>query len=108
MLIAAYGGRCAVTGCDAVEALEAAHIVPYRGPETNHVTNGILLRSDLHTLFDLGMVAIDTTTMTLVLDSRIANSSYMELSGTLIRVPHIVAEHPSDALLDYHRLWSGL
>ena len=108
MLIAAYGGRCAVTGCDAVEALEAAHIVPYRGPETNHVTNGILLRSDLHTLFDLGMVAIDTTTMTLVLDSRIANSSYMELSGTLIRVPNIVAEHPSDALLDYHRLWSGL
>ena len=108
MLIAAYGGRCAVTGCDAVEALEAAHIVPYRGPETNHVTNGILLRSDLHTLFDLGMVAIDTTTMTLGLDSRIANSSYMELSGTLIRAPNIVAEHPSDALLDYHRLWSGL
>ena len=97
-----------MTGCDAVKAQEDAHIVPYRGPETNHVTNGILLRSDRHTLFDLGMVAIDTTIMTLMLDSRIANSSYMEFSGTFIRVHDIVAEHPSDALLDYHRLWSGL
>lgn len=42
-LIKAYGGKCAVTDCDAEEALEAAHIVPYQGPETNHVTNGLLL-----------------------------------------------------------------
>jgi hypothetical protein len=39
-LLAAYDGRCAITGCDAVEALEAAHIVPYRGVDTNSVQNG--------------------------------------------------------------------
>jgi putative restriction endonuclease len=53
-LIDAYGGRCSITGCDAVEALEAAHISPYKGDHTNDVTNGLLLRADLHTLFDLG------------------------------------------------------
>lgn len=53
-LLVAYEGRCAITGCDAIEALEAAHIVPYLGTETNHVQNGLLLRADIHTLFDLG------------------------------------------------------
>ena len=107
-LIEAYGARCAVTDCDAVEALEAAHIVPYWGPETNHVTNGLLLRSDLHTLFDLGMVAIDATSMILVLGPELAESSYEGLSGARIRVPDSAAEHPNKTALDYHRLWSGL
>lgn len=34
-LIDAYQGRCAITGCDAVEALEAAHIIPHQGDQTN-------------------------------------------------------------------------
>src|SRR5205823_2979542 len=55
-LIEAYGGRCAMTGCDILEVLEAAHIVPYRGPSTNAVSNGLLLRADIHTLFDLGLI----------------------------------------------------
>ena len=33
--------------------------VPYKGEETNHVQNGILLRGDIHTLFDCGLIAID-------------------------------------------------
>ena len=51
-LIGAYAGRCAITGCSVLDILEAAHITPYLGPDTNHVTNGLLLRADLHTLFD--------------------------------------------------------
>src|SRR2546425_2776567 len=42
-LLAAYGGRCAVSGCDAAEVLEAAHVVPYRGPGTNQVWSGFEL-----------------------------------------------------------------
>jgi hypothetical protein len=42
-LLEAYQGRCAVTGCDAAAALEAAHLRPYRGPDSNSVTNGLLL-----------------------------------------------------------------
>lgn len=42
-LIEAYEGRCAVTGCDVLDVLEAAHITPYLGPETNHVTKSPLI-----------------------------------------------------------------
>lgn len=55
-LLKAYDSKCAVTGCAITAILEAAHIVPYRGAETNNVTNGLLLRSDIHTLFDLGLI----------------------------------------------------
>ncbi len=48
----AYGGRCAVTNCDIEDVLEAAHISPYNGPSTDQVYNGLLLRTDIHTLFD--------------------------------------------------------
>ena len=65
-LLSAYSGRCAITGCDVAAVLDAAHIVSYRGPETNHPANGLLLRTDLHTLFDLRMVAVDVDTMTLL------------------------------------------
>lgn len=107
-LIKAYEGRCAVTGCDAEAALEAAHIVPFQGSETNHVTNGLLLRADLHCLFDLGLVAIDTGTMTLLLGSGLLESSYKELADKHIRLPHRRIEHPSKSALDYHRSWTGL
>lgn len=62
-LLDAYSNTCAVTGCDAVEALEAAHITPYLGEETNHPQNGLLLRADIHSLFDLGLISIDPETL---------------------------------------------
>ena len=49
-LLRIYGGRCAITGCSVEAALEAAHVTPYRGERTNVPANGILLRSDIHTL----------------------------------------------------------
>jgi putative restriction endonuclease len=57
-LTAAYGGRCAISGCAIDGVLEAAHISPYRGVETNDPRNGLLLRSDLHTLFDLHLLTV--------------------------------------------------
>jgi hypothetical protein len=48
-------GTCLVTGCDAEGVLEAAHIQPYRGAGTFLESNGLLLRADIHTLFDLGV-----------------------------------------------------
>ena len=49
-----------MTECDVRETLEACHIYPYMGPKTNHIQNGIILRSDLHTLYDRGLIGIDT------------------------------------------------
>lgn len=57
-LLAAYNNRCAITGCTIDDVLEAAHISPYLGKHTNHVTNGLLLRADVHTLFDRGLIKI--------------------------------------------------
>lgn len=57
-LLDAYRRRCAITGWAVVEVLEAAHISPYRGQHTNRVQNGLLLRSDLHTLFDLHLLTV--------------------------------------------------
>ncbi len=53
-----YGDCCLVTGCQILAVLEAAHISPYRGEDDNHPENGLLLRSDIHTLFDLDLLGI--------------------------------------------------
>ncbi|MCA9794905.1 MAG: HNH endonuclease, partial [Candidatus Eremiobacteraeota bacterium] len=53
---------CAVSGCGLVDILEAAHISPYRGEKDNHTTNGLLLRADIHTLFDLHLLGIEPET----------------------------------------------
>lgn len=54
----AYHRRCAVTGEKTLPVLEAAHIRPYAEEGPHRVSNGILLRSDLHKLFDLGYVTV--------------------------------------------------
>jgi hypothetical protein len=54
-----YGDRCLVTSCEVLAVLEAAHINPYRGENDNHPENGLLLRSDIHTLFDLDLLGIE-------------------------------------------------
>ena len=54
----AYQRRCAVTGEKTLPVLEAAHIKPYSEKGPHRVNNGILLRSDLHKLFDLGYVTV--------------------------------------------------
>lgn len=54
----AYQRRCAVTGERTLPVLEAAHIKPFAARGPHRVSNGILLRSDLHKLFDLGYVTV--------------------------------------------------
>jgi hypothetical protein len=107
-LLAAYGGRCAVSACDAIEVLEAAHIVPYAGPATNVLANGLLLRSDVHTLFDLGFLAIDDHTMTVRLSRQLASGAYNDLAGRAITLPSDVTAWPSRDALASHRRWAGL
>lgn len=107
-LIRSYGGRCAITGFNAVEALEAAHILPYLGMDTNHPSNGILLRSDLHVLFDMGLIAIDANNWKVLISSKIKESSYSELEGRVIRLPQDKSALPSSLALNWHRKWAGL
>lgn len=107
-LLSAYGRRCAITGCDATEALEAAHISPYLGDATNHPQNGILLRADLHSLFDLGLVGVEPTAMSVRLAPSLFGTTYEKLHGHRIKLPSESALQPSAEALTQHLRWAGL
>lgn len=102
-LLDAYGGRCAITGYDAEDSLEAAHIVAYRGPVTNHLSNGLLLRADLHTLFDLHLVTVDVATTTLLLSPDVQATQYSRYQGAELALPENSLLRPSLAALRQHR-----
>lgn len=101
-LFAAYDGRCAITGECVEEVLEAAHIQPYLGQHTNAVTNGLLLRADVHTLFDLHLIAIDEDDRVLV-SPRLDGSPYAKLRGAQMRLPRRADQRPSRRRLATHR-----
>jgi hypothetical protein len=107
-LLAAYEYRCAITNFNALDTLEAAYIIPYRGKFTHHPSNGLLMRADLHTLFDLGKIAIDTRNMTVILADELAESSYKILRGRPLRYPKSEEQRPSTEALDLHRRLAGL
>lgn len=107
-LLAAYDYTCAVTGCNAPDALEAAYIIPFRGKYTHHSSNGLLLRADIHTLFDLGKIAVDTRMMTLVIADELLETSYRILANRPLRYPKEDSQRPSTEALDLHRRLVGL
>jgi len=106
-LLKAYGGRCAISNCDVTETLEAAHILPYRGQHTNHVQNGLLLRTDLHTLFDLDLIGIDTETWTVLIHPRLGTTHYSPLEGQKVQLPADRTAWPSEEALREHRREAG-
>lgn len=105
-LLEAYGGTCAVTGCTAVDALEAAHILPYRGEHTNDVRNGLLLRADVHTLFDCFLLTVGEDT-TVRFTPQLTGRGYDEYQGQPLRIPKDDMCAPSAAALDHHRAQCG-
>ncbi|EHF01818.1 hypothetical protein HMPREF1008_01442 [Olsenella sp. oral taxon 809 str. F0356] len=101
-LMAAYEGTCAVSDTNVVDALQAAHIDPYRGRRSQIVQNGILLRADIHLLYDANLVAIEPETHVLRLAESIKGSIYERYAGTPIAVPKDTDLRPSDELLGRH------
>lgn len=84
-LLELYGARCAVSGWEPPEVLEAAHIRLHSESGINHTDNGILLRADLHVLFDEGLLRIDPDTCTVVVDPSLRDTSYWTLHGNALR-----------------------
>jgi HNH endonuclease len=99
-LIKAYSCRCVVTGCDAEPALEAAHLRPYRGPAGNAVNNGLLLRADIHTLFDRNLLAIHPQTREVALSPQLSGTQYQMFSGVPIGEPLAESQRPSQDVLN--------
>lgn len=100
-LLDAYG-RCAVTGSEVATVLEAAHIDRYFGDNSHHVTNGLLLRSDIHTLFDAQFLTVDDNYLIRV-SPRLANSEYAQFDGRGIQLPEQEHLWPDRAALSRHR-----
>lgn len=107
-LLQAYEGRCAMSQYDASQALEAAHIVPYRGPQTNHPTNGLLLRADMHDLFDLGLIAVDTDTLRLRLAKELLGTMYESFADQPLWIPRDSVARPNLEALRRHREHSAV
>lgn len=107
-LMKAYDRRCAISDCGVRDVLEAAHIVPYLGPDTNHVRNGLLLRADLHTLFDCGLIGVDPEAMKVLVAPALAQSEYANLGGAPLRLPQTASQHPDKRALERHRAEAGL
>jgi hypothetical protein len=101
-LISAYSGQCAVSGSAPLEVLEAAHIVPYRGEDTNVTQNGLLLRADWHTLFDLGYWWVEDD-YTIRVSDTLRGSAYHALDGQRLILPIASDDYPSVAALQEHR-----
>lgn len=94
LLINAYAGQCAVTGCRVESVLEAAHISPYLGKASNGVNNGLLLRADIHTLFDMGKLRISPEGV-IQLHEDLQRSEYSVFEGKKIIQPSEPAHRPS-------------
>lgn len=93
-LFEVYEGQCAVTGCNVEAVLEAAHIAPYFGSDSNAVQNGLLLRADIHTLFDLGQLKI-TPAGRVELHEKLFGTAYAAYQNKYIRRPANPAQAPS-------------
>jgi hypothetical protein len=102
-LLEAYGGRCAVTGTSEVSSLQAAHIVPYNGKKTNHVSNGILLRADIHNLFDMGLLYIEPASGFIVVSPRVRCPTYRALHGKKAAMPSNAHHAPSVQSLEIQK-----
>ena len=99
VLLAAYESTCAVTRSSAEVVLEAAHLRPYRGPESNVAGNGLLLRTDIHTLLDLQLLAIAPQTRKVLVSKILDKTDYAGLAGTRLREPIHVKDRPTDEVL---------
>lgn len=107
MVTDAYKKRCAISGEKTLPVLEAAHIKPYSESGPNLTKNGLLLRSDMHILFDKGYITV-TNDHHLEVSSRIREEyengrEYYAYHGKkLLNLPDKTIERPSGLFLEWH------
>ena len=101
-----YRRRCAVTGERTLPALDAAHIRPFADGGPHEASNGMLLRRDIHSLFDAGYVTV-TPELRFEVSHRIREEfengrDYYGLHGRSIALTDDPRNRPSPAALDWH------
>lgn len=103
----AYSYRCAMTAERTLPVLEAAHIHPYGKGGQHELSNGLLLRSDLHKLFDLGYLTVEPTKRKILVSDRIRaefenGREYYKLRDQDLAIPANPLAIPSIESLTYH------
>jgi putative restriction endonuclease len=102
----AYDRACAVTGEHSLPVLEAAHIQPYALGGEHLVPNGLLLRRDVHRLFDRGYVTVTPEArfeVSRALRDEFANGrTYYALHGAAVTLPSRLDERPSPSSVRWH------
>jgi predicted RNA-binding Zn-ribbon protein involved in translation (DUF1610 family) len=86
-LLDQFGSVCAFTGKAPREALEACHLYSYAKDAAHHDDGGLLIRRDLHTMFDLGMIAVNPASKEISISEELADyAHYQDLEGTELKV----------------------
>ena len=101
-----YDRRCAVTRERTLPALDAAHIRPYSDGGIHEAPNGLLLRRDIHGLFDTGYVTV-TPDLRFEVSRQVREEfengrDYYDMHGKPIVVPHRIADRPAIEALTWH------
>ena len=102
MLLSTYDERCVISRSDSAVGLEAAHIEAYNGPSSNVPANGLLLRADIHQMFDRGLLGIEPNGLTTVLSPSLRNTTYSRHEGQRIILPGQDILMPNRKLLNEH------
>lgn len=95
-----YGHSCCISGCKVIDVLEAAHITPYNGPDSNVINNGLCLRSDLHKLWDKYLIAINPDSYKVELSSKLKGTDYEQYEGVQVFSNLQSSEIPTKELLE--------
>jgi putative restriction endonuclease len=106
VVLGAYRRRCAITGGRIRPVLQAAHIRPLPSGGEHRLDNGLLLRSDVHTLYDRGYLGVDPKHRLLVsprLREEFGNGEqFYALAGRPIAVPERPGDRPNPDFLEWH------
>ncbi len=107
LLTDTYQRKCAISGEKTLPVLEAAHIKPYAQSGTHEISNGLLLRSDIHKLFDTGYVTI-TNDLKVEVSKRIKEEfengrEYYKFQGqSLAVIPQEIINRPNSGYIEWH------
>jgi putative restriction endonuclease len=103
----AYDRKCAISGERTLPVLDAAHIKPYEQLGPHAISNGLLLRSDIHKLFDKGYMTI-TNDYKIEVSNRIkqefenGREYYRYHGNSLLNLPKRVIDKPSNQFIEWH------
>ena len=78
-----YGSRCAFTGTDEETVLEACHIISHAKTGDNSLDNGLLLRSDIHVLFDEHLITLANDGKRILVHKDVTAPEYSKLNGVI-------------------------